>query len=247
MLAGMSPRPVFIAAFACLVIVLTGCAGAPSTQTIAHPIPAPSRLQLTGTALKSALLPLSDFPAGFQIDTKDSSDSGPTLLGSPSPTPAPRNCQQLVQATNTPTAGLTAAVLESLYDVTIAHPFSHHRRGYGQEIYQFATTSGSTGYFDSVRSMISRCPSVTGRDGATTMVIKQRASPTSLVAGHEALLVRDSTMVSSVNVDSVALYAIDGTDVDVVEAAVGGVPLTVQPSSLAALMTKLIARVQAIG
>ena len=246
MLAGMSPRSVINAALACLAIALTGCAGAVSTHTVAHPI-VPSRLQLTGTALKSALLPLPAFPAGYQIDTRGTSDSGSTLLGSPSPTPAPQNCQQLIQATNYPSAGLTAFVLEFLYDATVDHPSAYHQRGYDQRIYQFATTSGSTGYFDSVRTMVSHCSSVTAKAGANTMVIKQTASLASPVAGHEALLVREAITAHSANGDSVELYAIDGTDVDVIGAVVFGVPLTAQPSSLTALMAKLIARVRAAG
>jgi hypothetical protein len=242
----MSPRSAVIAALACLAIGLTGCAGTPSTKTINIPIPASSRLQLTGTALKSALLPLSDFPPGYQIDTRGTQDSGPTLV-SGTTAPAPQNCPQMIKATNYPTAGLTAGVIEFLDDTTIDHRSIHHQRSFDERIYQFATTSGSTGYFDLVRSMTSHCLSVTERVGAATMVFKQMASLATPVAGHEALLVRGSTTIGGANAVSIDLYVIDGTDVYVVGSSVVGVPLTAQPSSLAALMAKLIVRVQAIG
>lgn len=82
-----------------------------------------------------------------------------------------------------------------LYDTAIAHPSSYHQRRYGQIVYQFATVSGSTGYFDSVRSAFSRCTSVTTTDGTTPTVIKQTIRPASPVAGHQTLLVRQTSTV----------------------------------------------------
>lgn len=244
MLAGMSPRSVVIAALVCLVV--TGCADALSTQTITHPIPVPSQTALTGTALKSALLPLSDFPAGYEVDTGESSDTGPALLsGSSSPTAAHQTCQQRTQTMMTPSAGVTASVFEILYDAAI-HPSTYHQRRYGESVFQFASAHGSTGYFDSVRSTFSHCSSVTVKNGAITAVIKQTVSPASPVAGHEALLVRQRSTVNGVNADSLMLFTIAGKDVYGVGTTVFGVRLTARPSSLAGLMTKLIARVRAV-
>lgn len=193
---------------------------------------------------------MSDFPPGYEIDTRDTSDTGPALLsGSRSPTPTRQNCQQLVRAVMAPSAGLTTGVFEILYDATMDHPSSYHQRRYGQSVFQFAATSGSTRYFDSVRSTFSRCSSMTMRDGATKVVIKQTVLPASPVPGHKALLVRQTGMDKGVNADSAQLYTIDGTDVYAVGTTVFGVPLSAKPSSLAALAAKLmarIARVQAI-
>jgi len=247
MLAGMSPRFAGIAAIAGLAVALTGCAAALSTTTINNPIPASTSLQLTGTTLKSALLPLSVFPSGYEIVTQETSDTGSTLLsGSTSPTHPRQSCQQLVQAAKTPSAGLTAGVFEILYDASMDHPSSYHQRRYGQSVFQFATTSGSTGYFDSVRATFSRCSSVTTKNGATTSVIRQTVSPASPVAGHEALLVRQTTTVNGVNGDSVMLFTIAGKDVYGVGSTVFGVPLTAQPSSLGALRTIQITRMHAV-
>jgi hypothetical protein len=237
-------RAAVVAALACLA--LAACAGAPSTQTRTNPIPVPSQTQLTGTALKSALLPLSDFPAGYEIDAQETSDTGPALLpGSPAPASSPRNCQQLAQSVNAPTAGLTAGVLEILGDTAIAHPSSYHQRRYRQSVFQFSTVSGSAGYFGSVRSAVSRCTSVTTTDGTGTMVTRLTVRPVSPVAGRQTFLVRQTGTVNGVNADEAVLFTIDGTDVYALGATVFGVPLTAQPSSLAAQMAKLIARVQA--
>ena len=243
MLVDMPVRSAVISALVCLAV--TGCAGALPTQTVTHPIPAPSQTQLTGTALKSALLALSDFPSGYEIDTQETVDTGPTLLpgGSTSRASTSQNCQQLAQALQLPSAGLTGGVFEILYDATMNHLSSYHQRRYGQSVFQFATTSASTAYFDSVRFTFSRCSSVTAKDGDTTTAMKQTVNSVSIVAGHEALLVRQTGTVNRVNVDSIQLFTIAGTDVYVVGATVFGVPLTVQPSALAALAAKLIARV----
>jgi hypothetical protein len=242
-LAGVPFRPAVVAALACLAVA--ACAGAPSTQTVTNPIPVPSQTQLTGTALKSALLPLSDFPAGYEIDAQETSDTGPALRpGSSASASPPRGCPQMVQSVSRP-AGMTAGASEVLYDTTAAHLSSYHQRSYGQIVYQFATVSGSTGYFDSLRSVFSRCASVTTTDGTAAIVIRQTVRPASPVAGHQTLLTRQTDTVDGENVDSVTLYTIDGTDVYELGAAGFGVPPAAQPSSLASLMAKLIARVQA--
>src|SRR5215472_5929810 len=113
----MAPRPAVIATLACLVVALTGCTSAPLMTAVTHPVPAPTPLQLTGTTLQSALLPLSDFPPGYAIDTRDSGNSGASLLsGTPSPTASPKNCERQVQAAETSPPGATAGVQQVLYD-----------------------------------------------------------------------------------------------------------------------------------
>lgn len=236
-------RPAVVAVLACLAVA--ACAGAPSTQTITNPIPVPSQTQLTGTALKSALLPVSDFPAGYEIDPQETSDTGPALRpGSPASASPPLDCQQVVLQSVKP-VDMTAGAFEILYDTTAAHPSSYHQRSYAQIVYQFATVSGSTGYFNSVRSATSRCASVTTTDGTGTIAIRQIVRPASPVAGHQTLLIRQADTIHGENTDSMLLYTIDGTDVYQLGAAGFGVPPTAQPSYLGSLMTKLIARVQA--
>jgi hypothetical protein len=117
---------------------------------------------------------------------------------------------------------VSAGVFEIVYDAAMAHLSCYYQRRYGQSVFQFATTSGSAAYFDSVRSTFSRCSSVATKDGANTTVIKQTVSPASPVAGHEALLVRQTTKVNGVNGDSVMHFTIDGTDVCGVGATVFG-------------------------
>ena len=236
-------RPAVVAALACLAVA--ACAGAPATQTISNPIPVPSQAQLTGTALKTALLPVSDFPAGYEIDPQETSDTGPALRPGSSASASPRfDCRQVVLQSVKP-VGMTAGAFEILYDTTAAHSSSYHQHSYSQIVYQFATVSGSTGYFNSVRSAISRCASVTTTDGTGTIVVRQTVRPASPVAGHQTFLTRQADTIHGGNTGSVLLYTIAGTDVYEVGAVGFGVPPAAQPSSLASLMAKLIARVQA--
>lgn len=235
-----------IAALACLAVALTGCSETLSTRTTVNAIPPRQPLQLTGAGLKSALLPLSDFPVGYVIDTQASGDTGSTLLpGSPA-TATPQDCLQLEQVMGTPSTGLTAAANEDLDDTAV--PLSDTRlRRYGQAIFQFSTPSGSTGYLNFLRSAVARCPAVLSTKSSVKMALKETTSPVPPVAGHEAFLLQSMGTANGDPVHSAMLYTVAGTDVYLVGATVFGVPFTAQPSSFAALTAKLIARVQAIS
>jgi hypothetical protein len=228
-----------VAALACLAV--TACAGAlPAKTIINNPIPIPSQTQLPGTALNSLLLPLSDFPAGTEVVAQDSSNSGPALLtDSQDPTYLPPDCQNSARNALTPASGFTAGAVQVLYDGALDHASSYHQRRFGQDVYQFATLSASNSFFNSVRSTIARCPSVT----TATSVLKQTVSPASVLPGHRALLLWQTGTTKGVNVDAVLLVTIDGTDVYALGETVFGIPLASQPSDLASQTTKLIARV----
>jgi hypothetical protein len=240
----MLARSAVIAALACLA--LTACAGMPTTQTINHPIPVPTQSQLTGSVLESALLPLAAFPNGYQVDSQASWDTGAALLpGGPTPTASPGNCVQMAQSVKQP-ASVTGGVSQVLYDASIDNPSSYHQRLYSQDVFQFATASGSADFFDFIRSTFSRCPAVKYSDATVTTMTRQTISPAPPVDGHQAVLVRQSVSGLGVNGDSVALFATDGTDVYVVAATVFGTPLTAEPSFLASLMSDLMSQVRTI-
>lgn len=168
----MSSRSAVIAALAGLAVAVTGCTSAPLMTAVTHSVPTPTPLQLTGTALQSALLPLSDFPPGYAVDTQGSGNTGSSLLsGTPSPTASPQNCQQRVQVAEISPPGATAGVQQVLYDATIDHPSSYHQRRYVQVILQFAVPSGASAYISSLRSVISRCWSMTNMENGTDVYI----------------------------------------------------------------------------
>ena len=242
-LADVPFRSIAVAALTCLAVA--ACAGGPTTQTINNPIPAPSQTQLTGTTLESALLPVSNFPAGYTVDTQESTNSGSALLsGSSASASPPRGCLQMVETVKSPTAGITASVFEVLDNAAASNISGYHQSQYGMAVIQFATESGSTSYFDLIRSTFTRCSSMTTVMGGTKTVIRQSVRPASPVARQQALLVQQTGTVNGVAAESVELYTMDKTDVYLMGQTVFSAALTAQPASLAAWTTKLIARVR---
>jgi hypothetical protein len=247
-------RAAIIMTIACLAsVALTNCSRPLSTRTVTNPTPSPTQLQLTGTALKSALLPLSGFPAGYAVDTQGSSDSGSSLLsGTSSPTPTQGDCEQLVSDTMSFPPGLTAGATQELHSTT-GHSSEFHQTLLVQAIFQFSTPSMAAGFIDSLRSAFARCPLVTDTADGITAVYRSTTEPAPPVAGHQALLLRHTGTVSRalrhtdrVPAVTAAIYTLDGTDVYLAVAGSVGVPFPAQVS-LPEITTKLIARVQALG
>jgi hypothetical protein len=200
-------------------------------------------LRLTGADLKLALLPLSDFPPGYAINAQDSSDSGSSLLsGTPSPTPAAADCQHALSGALSSPPGLTAGANQALYS-TSDNPSALHQTGFSQGISQFSSPSMAAESMDSLRSVFTRCSSVSSTTGGITAVTKSAIKPAPPVAGHQALLLTQRGTLSSVPVVVQALYTLDGADIYVVSASSIGVPFPAQVS-LPALTVKLISRVQ---
>jgi hypothetical protein len=239
----MSPRAAVIATIACLAsVALAGCAQPPSARTVANPIPAPTALQLSSVELNVALLPVSDFPAGYAAGTQGSPNSASLLLsGTPSPAPGKsRGCQQSITDAITSPSGLTAVASEALYS-TAGHPSKHRQVLLSQGVFQFGSPSLAAAYIESLRAVFTRCPTSTTAGGAE---YKNTALPAPTVAGQQALLLRQVSTPNSVPaVTEVALCTLDGADVYLVSVDSVGVPVPAQVS-LPDLTAKLITRVK---
>jgi hypothetical protein len=232
---------VIISSLACAF--LAGCTQRPSASTVANPLPSPTQLRLTGTELKTALLPLSDLPAGYAVDTQDSSDSGSSLLsGTPSPTPTPGDCRHAISAALSSPPGLTAGANQALYSTT-GNASAFHQTRLSQGVYQFSSPTSAAGFLDSLKSIFARCPSVTSTASGITTVTNNATEPASPVAGHQALLLTQTGTLNRAPVKGMALYTLTGTDIYLVGAGSFGVPFPAQVS-LPALTVKLISRVQ---
>jgi hypothetical protein len=242
----MALRAAVIMIISCLACaILAGCAQPPSARTVANPLPSPTQLRLTGADLKTALLPLSDFPPGYAINTQDSSDSGSSLLsGTPSPTPTAADCQHAISGALSSPPGLTAGANQALYS-TSGNPSALHQTGFSQGISQFSTPSMAAGSMGSLRSVFTRCSSVSSTAGGITAVTNSAIKPAPPVAGHQALLLTQRGTLSRVPVVVEALYTLNGADIYVVSASSIGVPFPAQVS-LPALTVKLISRVQGV-
>jgi hypothetical protein len=223
---------------ACAAVAMAGCASAASTQAAANPVPAPAPLQLTGKGLSRALLPLSDFPAGYAIYPQGTSDSGSSLLSVSAPAASPRGCPQMGSATATP-AGMTADAAETITGPAAAGV----QRFYTQSIRQFATPSQAAQFAQSLRAA-SGC-AARGAPGSGGVTATVSVAPP--VAGHAAFLTRQDRTANGVTVSEAALETVDGAVLCSVGAAAIRVPAAVQPSYFAALTARLLARLHALS
>jgi hypothetical protein len=243
----MPPRAAVFATIACLAsVALAGCMQPLSVRTVVNPLPPATQLQLTGTELNLALLPSSDFPAGFVIDAQESSNSGSSLV-TPSPTPSAtaQDCTQRMNAAVFPQSSMTGVATELLVDLSIRHFSAYHQVQVGQFVFQFPAPSAASGYLEALRGVVASCPTQTSTAKGAKGTQKAVFTTAPPVAGHPAFLLVQSGTTNGVPFVTRTLFALDGADVCLLSETAVGVPVPARPS-LAALIAKLIARVQVV-
>ena len=197
--------------------------------------PAPAAAQLTGTQLASALLPISDFPAGYHPD--NTYDSGSGVLTYPG-----------ADIVNTAGCRLGAGGVIEQTEGGWLYPFfgtayaDKVMLGTGalvlnQAIFQFASPEKALAFFSSVRTcMIDNRPWSNGVDTAP-------------VNGDQAVTADLRPAATDVSYASGFLFVLHGTDVF----ALSGGPflstgtVTLSVPGAAELIAKLIARVDALS
>ncbi len=108
-------------------------------------------VQLTGVQLLSALLPQSDFPAGFKLDKSNIFDSGRHFENSPAQYHlSTMSCSSFSNDFGGTGFGETATAADDFTNSTGA-------RVYGQQVYQFKTGSAATSFFKGLRAISRRC------------------------------------------------------------------------------------------
>jgi hypothetical protein len=121
------------------------------TAVAAASRPASPAVQLTGVQLLSALLPRSDFPAGFRLDKSNVFDSGRHLENSPARYHlSTMSCSSFSNNFGDTGFGETATAADDFNNST-------YTRGYGQQVYQFKTRSAATAFFKGLRAISRRC------------------------------------------------------------------------------------------
>ena len=200
--------------------------------------PAPAPAQWTGTQLAAALLPLSDFPAGYREQL--SLNTG-ALFPQPDAVPT-ANCRLgdaviIVDqggsfATHFGTADATESLAPSSQPVGVQTIFL------SQAVFQFASPANAETFFSSVRTcLIDNKAWSHGVD--TAPVNGDQAVTADLLYNNPAASVDSSTE---------PLFVLHGTDVFALSAA--AFPVTLGPVTIPAaaeLIAKLIARVDALG
>ena len=214
----------------------------PTPARATAPVPAPARAtapaQWTGTQLAAALLPLSDFPAGYREQL--SLNTG-ALFPQPDAVPT-ANCRLgdaviIVDqggsfATHFGTADATESLAPSSQPVGVQTIFL------SQAVFQFASPANAETFFSSVRTcLIDNKAWSHGVD--TAPVNGDQAVTADLLYNNPAASIDSSTE---------PLFVLHGTDVFALSAA--AFPVTLGPVTIpgaAELIAKLIARVDALG
>jgi hypothetical protein len=200
--------------------------------------------QVTGKQLKSALLPASDFVAGYTVSEENDSGSKlehQTLYNLPS-----MSCSDFWLFIGTvggfgDTAFAGDLVVDKTGQLTPEEIIS-------QSVYQFASTKAAASFYGKVNAKYHACPSVKQSDGSGGSVqYTVHSQSKQRVGGHQALQIVEYTKASttpSVSLPTYLLWTIDGTDVYLLntEMITPGSP---QPSQ-SSLTLKLIARVGAL-
>jgi PknH-like extracellular domain len=224
----------FTAAAACLLLAPTAMASSRAP------------VQVTGKQLKSALLPTSDFLAGYTAAGEH--DSGGALRhGSVYKLPSV-SCKvfwlSLGLADIAPGFGQTAYAGNIVSGGSASVPYQVLQ----QSVDQFASTKTASSFFSQLSAKFRSCPSLSESDtkgGTLRFTVHSRSAQH--VGGHQALQVvehsADST-VPGVSTTSDLLWTIDGTDIYMLSSEL--VNANSPQPSLSSLTLKLIARVGAL-
>jgi len=223
------------------VIAITAAAAmmfAPAAMALSEPV------QVTGHQLKSALLPASDFLAGYSVGSED--DSGRhlehgTVVKLPS-----QSCQDFWILIGVVGGFGETAYAGDLIDtkstsVTVFETFN-------QAVYQFASTHAAASFYSQLNAKYRSCRTVTSSDGQGGSLRRTvRSQSKQRVGGHQALLVVDAASDSKVAgpaLDTYSLWTIDGADIYLISTMPLSVP-SPRPAQ-ASLTLKLISRVGAL-
>jgi hypothetical protein len=168
------------------------------------PLPAAAG-QLTGTQLESALLPESDFPAGFATPSTGPVTSGGSLTSGPATyNLATISCATFIQHLGTEGFGETAFASGSV---------SASNEAYDQLIYQFATASAASGFLHGIQALDGRCGSFTATANGSSGRFSLLTAPGASVGGHPALELRETGTLGSSKVALDMLLCASGVDV----------------------------------
>lgn len=198
-------------------------------------------VQVTGKQLKSALLPASDFLAGYSAGAED--DSGRklehgTLFKVPS-----MSCKNFWLLTGVVGGFGETAFASDLIDtkstsVTVFETFT-------QIVYQFASTHAAASFYSQLNAKYRSCRTVTSSDGSGGSLRRTvRSQSKQRVGGHQAVRLVESLSDSKVAgpaLTTYVLWTIDGTDIYMISTTPLSIP-SPKPTQ-ASLTLKLIARV----
>ncbi|MGH3204686.1 MAG: sensor domain-containing protein [Streptosporangiaceae bacterium] len=198
-------------------------------------------VQVTGKRLKSALLPASDFLAGYRVGGED--DSGRTLEHGTVFKLTSMSCANFWLVIGVAGGFGDTAFASDLIDtkstsVAVFEVFS-------QAVYQFASTHAAASFYSQLNAKYRSCHTVTSSDGNGGSLHRTvRSQSKQRVGGHQAVQLVESLSDSKVAgpaLDTYVLWTIDGADVYMINTMPLNVP-SPRPAQ-SSLTLKLIARV----
>jgi eukaryotic-like serine/threonine-protein kinase len=214
----------------------------PAQATTPAPAPALAPAQLTGIQLASALLPMSDFAAGY-VPNEDY-NSGPTLSPLPGSIDPSEGCRlglmpNIVSQDGSFSPGHDSADADAFYVKANPNPRSVQSLYLGQAIYQYASPAEAEAFFSAIRTcLIDNKPWSDGVD--TAPVNGDQAVTADLISTPD-----DPSHNWKWSAEP--LFVLHGTDVFALSA--GSFPRTgpVTIPGAAELIAELIARVDALS
>jgi hypothetical protein len=193
-------------------------------------------MQVTGTKLKVALLPSSDFPSGFALEAGSAYDTGDVLTnGSPNYPVGTMSCSDLLNKVGGPGFGENALATNTMSN--------HARNGeFLQGIYQFYDAYGASAFFSDVQAALGRCHSFTETVSGASMTVTAKVTVAPDVHGHRAFVVSFGGTQQGTLLEGHSMLVLDDTDVCVTGRASSGSTLPTSPT-LASIAATLIADV----
>jgi hypothetical protein len=228
-MTGMFSRA--LAVTAAVALAATVSLIAPAAQASSPP-----GVQLTGTQLASALLPVSYFPPGYQHAPIGNSGSrlehGPARYSLNT-----MSCEKLVVSPPITGYGETAAAVAADYATGRSST-----TGYLQEVYQFASPAAAAAYFQADHASYLRCWAGSAVLSGKTFTWTTQSVTKGYFGGHRAFYAHATTTLSGASASrAYAQIVLAGTDVFTVTASGTKVPARPAP---AAVLASLITRVR---
>jgi len=225
-------------AAACLLLAPAALASSRSPRSSHQPV------QVTGKQLKSALLPASDFVAGYV--TSNVTDSGGSLEHFTLFKVRSISCSNFwAEIGNSQGFGETAFAAALVGTESITAPVLE---SFTESVYQFANTHAAASFYGQVNAKYRSCKSASESNGqGSTARLKVHSQSKQRVGGHEALRLIVYVTVSNVPgpaLPEYVLWTIDGTDVYLISTELVNTK-SPQPTQ-SSLTLKLIARVGAL-
>ncbi|HYB47709.1 MAG TPA: hypothetical protein VED20_10180 [Streptosporangiaceae bacterium] len=228
----MSLRVIAAAIITVAALMISTCATAvAATSRAARPA-----VQLTGVQLLSALLPRSDFPAGFKLDKSAVFDSGRYLEHSPAQYHlSAMSCNSFANNYGETGFGETATAADDFLNST-------NLEGFGQQVYQFKTSRAAIAFFKGLRAISRRCRAFLLSGIGSDVFTHAFDAPS--IGGHRTFQVNQRGSLLGVLTALDEVFTVAGTDVYFTVNIGFAVAPPSSPSARTSML-RLIRRVQA--